>query len=508
VSGATFSKQFAALYFVRLLSLRPHLMATASRYISSLPETAGERPLLCARLLDSRPGLLCCLTGTLYKQQRLKPSILSEYSAQKQGHSSPTAEATSTRLQREAEDGDAASASDSLSGRWTSEDDSFILEDESGRMSLLPAASSDSESAFPPAASSASSAAVTLLDRRSLCTGVVVSVLGRQSASGRFAVERVFLAEMPEEQRALPGLPLQAARSLLPAPPPSPSLSLPSSRFVLLVSGLSFGCPWADPLPLQLLVDWVCGFAGQEAELQAASRVQAVVVCGDSLHRFSKRRSKDGLREEVDVADYARPCREMDAAFTRLAASVPALHLLPGAADPANMTLPQQPMHPSLTPAAAGYASFHCETNPAYIHLPLQPSSPSPAGAASELRLLCSSGQNLTDALSNLSGQSGVDVLRSMLRWRHICPTAPDTLPCYPHQTLDPFILRDTPHLLVAGNQPSFETAMASGQQGQRCRLLCLPSFARSGCAVLVDIASPELRTQPLQFSVQRRKRS
>ena len=501
MSGASFSKQFAALYFVRLLSLRPHLQAAASRYLASLPPSDCPPPVLCSRLLDARPGLLCCLTGTLYKQQRLKPSILSEYSQQKQGHRPPTAEASGSQLQREAEDG--GGAADGRSGRWTSEDDSFILEDESGRMALQPAAASDP--AAEGAASSAgllpaSSSSSLSLDRRSLCTGVVLAVLGRQLAGGRFVVQRVFLPGMPEEQRPVPGL-----GSI---PSPSLSLSPPSSRFVLLVSGLSFGCPWADPLPLQLLVDWVSGFSGQRAELQAASRVQAVVVCGDSLHRFSKRRSRDGLREEVDAADYALPCREMDAAFTRLAASVPALHVLPGAADPANMTLPQQPLHPCLTPTAASYASFHADTNPAYIHVPLLHNSTPPSGAAAELRLLCSSGQNLSDALSSLSGLSGVDVLRSFLHWRHVCPTAPDTLPCYPHQTLDPFILRDTPHLMVAGNQPRFESALECGKQGQRCRLLCLPSFARSGCAVLVDIASPELPTHPLQFSVQRRARS
>ena len=199
--------------------------------------------------------------------------------------------------------------------------------------------------------------------------------------------------------------------------------------------------------------------------------------------------------------DYHGPVRDLDVLLTRLCSSVPSVYLLPGAADPANFTLPQQPLHACITPTAATFSSFHSATNPA--HIPVRGAA---AGDSAAVHFLVSSGQNVSDVLSNVSPSlTPVDVLGCLLRWRHLCPSAPDTLPCYPHQTDDPFVLQQTPHVLVAGNQPYYDTALVRGRDGQLCRALCLPSFADTGCAVLIDVSSSELHCRPLQFSVQRR---
>lgn len=68
---------------------------------------------------------------------------------------------------------------------------------------------------------------------------------------------------------------------------------------------------------------------------------------------------------------------------------------------------------------------------------------------------------------------------RRTLEWRHIAPTAPDTL-CkltlsqasssssrpgiYPFPDADPFIIHHRPHVYVIGNQPEFETALVGGK--------------------------------------------
>lgn len=49
--------------------------------------------------------------------------------------------------------------------------------------------------------------------------------------------------------------------------------------------------------------------------------------------------------------------------LTELAGAVP-VDVMPGAGDPANYTLPQQPLHACLFPGAAGYSSLHRATNP------------------------------------------------------------------------------------------------------------------------------------------------
>ena len=262
VSGKTFTRQFAALYFVRLHALRAACHAAAER--------EGLAALVCKRLLDVRPAAQCILTGTLYKEQKLKPSILSEYAAQKKGQLPPTQHATSSQLQQQQQQGgeDEAMEADSPLGRlassrgqWVSGDDQCVLEDESGRITLV--------------------AADPSLVRR-LCTGVVVAALGVQDDSGRFHISRLLLPDMPPQPALSSG-----PQSAVPRP----------SRFVLLVSGLSFGCPTVDPLPLSLLADWCSGFSGQSSDMQRAASIAAVVVLGNSLHRFEKKKSKDGLKE-------------------------------------------------------------------------------------------------------------------------------------------------------------------------------------------------------------------
>ena len=193
------------------------------------------------------------------------------------------------------------------------------------------------------------------------------------------------------------------------------------------------------------------------------------------------------------------PCRELDVFLTRLSSRVPAVYLLPGPSDPANFTLPQQPIHACITPSAAAYSTFAGCSNPAqlFVHTAGQPHSQLHDG---RIELLCSAGQNVTDALSSVGEQSSVDVMAHFLRWRHICPTAPDTLPCYPYQTADPFVLTATPHVMAAGNQPRYENRLVRGRDGQLCRLVALPSFAYTGCVALVDMHSPTLAATAMQF--------
>lgn len=69
-------------------------------------------------------------------------------------------------------------------------------------------------------------------------------------------------------------------------------------------------------------------------------------------------------------------------------------------------------------------------------------------------------------ALPLLCSTARLAVLESMLRWRHMAPTAPDTLACYPFADNDPFILHKCPHVFFAGNQPAFETRLLQGEAG------------------------------------------
>ena len=108
----------------------------------------------------------------------------------------------------------------------------------------------------------------------------------------------------------------------------------------------------------------------------------------------------------------------------------------------------------------------------------------------------------------------------------HIAPTAPDTLPCFPFDDKDPFVMEETPDVFFAGNQPRLETGVMTwkeassgagagagkaapsqggvgggggGGGGGTCRLVALPSFAKTGTVVLVNLR--DLACHPLTFS-------
>lgn len=80
------------------------------------------------------------------------------------------------------------------------------------------------------------------------------------------------------------------------------------------------------------------------------------------------------------------------------------------------------------------------------------------------------------------------------LEWRHIAPTAPDTLWIYPFPDTDPFVLRNRPDVYCVGNQPEFETKLI-GQAGDQTRVILLPSFAKTGTVALVCLETLEVRT-------------
>jgi DNA polymerase delta subunit 2 len=139
---------------------------------------------------------------------------------------------------------------------------------------------------------------------------------------------------------------------------------------------------------------------------------------------------------------------------------------MPGANDPANVALPQQPIHVALFERTKAYipSMFECVTNPAWWDV-------------DGVRIFGTSGQNLEDIYmyaeeDHVEG-GRVALLEKMLRWRHCAPTAPDTLcspvggnadlGCYPFKDRDPFVMEETPNVFFAGNQPEYASRLVRG---------------------------------------------
>lgn len=82
-----------------------------------------------------------------------------------------------------------------------------------------------------------------------------------------------------------------------------------------------------------------------------------------------------------------------------------------------------------------------------------------------------------------------------LLKSRHICPTAPDTLRfanalkhrCFPFIREDPFVIDETPNVFIAGNQEIYEAKTM--QEGRtKCELISIPRFSKTKSIVLLDL--------------------
>jgi len=395
--------------------------------------------LKVVRILDVAPGVPCICVGTLYKDMALKPNFLFDYHQH--------VEHGEAGDDDDDDDGSVAGEAPVELGTYHSVGDVLILEDESGRMTL-------EGTALPP----------------QLVTGLVIGVKGMWNRDGNFEVEDVCVSGIPPQ-----------------APPPSPSPT-PSAgpTYLALVSGLNVGGPKFNPLAIQLMLDFVRGSIGDPS---LTRRIARVVVAGNSLHPTEDIKSKDKIQlhtQQPESSTLVEPMRELDCYLAEVAGSCP-VDIMPGDSDPSNCFLPQQPLHPCLLPRTS--------------RCPLAAFTPNPYEVViNGLTVLGTSGQNIEDIGKYASFGSPLDILQHTLQWRNLAPTAPDTLSVYPFLNRDPFTIEECPAVYFAGNQSAFSTRLLEGPEGQRCRLVCVPSFAERPSLVLVDLQSPDLTATPVDF--------
>lgn len=448
-------QQYSHLYTQRLGLMRARLLALAAERWPSV--RAVGRIIDCEYAEEGEAaaggeGEDCVVVGTAYKEMRMRPSVLDEFrDSQGTGVGGPVAPLA----------------------KYASEDDTLLLEDESGRIEL----------------------AGPLLPelRASLVTGVVPALRGRVTSSGCFAVTEVLYS--------------WSGFTREPVAPPA------SEAYVLLVSGLALGSA-ADSHALHMLADFVCGRLGADSSL--AGKVVRVIVAGNSLaqaHIAKRKFGSDAKNADKPVA--ATNLAQLDALLADMLTAC-CVDLMPGASDPATLALPQQPLHPCLLPAASRFSTFCAVTNPYELET---------CGRV----LLGTSGQNVADtAMQQLGLGEPLEALKCTLRWGHLCPTAPDTLACVPLCGDDPFVLDPTrpPAVYFAGNQvrplaslflyptslpltppchvqPRFASELVASPRGVQTLVVCVPAFSAAQEAVLVNLASLEARVVSFKVRTQ-----
>ncbi|TDG53270.1 hypothetical protein AWZ03_000085 [Drosophila navojoa] len=302
------------------------------------------------------------------------------------------------------------------------------------------------------------------LESHKLATGIVCAVKGDTDSEGFFNVEKILFLESG----------------------PQKPLTVKLNSKLILISGL-------DQLQSHNFVDalnmfqyWLSGCFDNKSEAQSQVRL---IVAGNSVRSSAMAHvpTLQVARHQANANDTVQAISQLDSWFASWAKAIH-VDVMPGAYDPANFMLPQQPFHKCMFPLAAQLSSFQSVTNPYICRL-------------DSALVVGTAGQNIADLLRSTALDSSLEALRCTLKWGHVAPTAPDTLACYPYISSDPFIMKECPHVYFAGNCEKFETDLHVGSGGKRTRLVCLPSFSKTQSVAVIDLATLDCRQ--IKFSVE-----
>jgi DNA polymerase delta subunit 2 len=325
-------------------------------------------------------------------------------------------------------------------------------------------------------------------------TGCILAALGTEQADGAFQVIATQYADLPRQPQRW-----ERDDSDRTTGKKSKTKHEKSGK-VALVSGLGIMGTEDDDLTLDLLLEYLTGEATGPTEQTNAAKVTRLIIAGNSLSHgspilsredFATKKSQKKHVYGYDSSAYnATPAEKLDSFLTQILPTLP-VTILPGASDPANVALPQQPLHPALFPHSRAFANPPAQSNESLEGLD---SVTNPwDGDIEGWRCLGTGGQTVEDLLKYVEGVEPLEVMEMMLRWRCIAPTAPDTLWCYPFQDDDPLLLRECPHIYFAGNMDKFERRVIDGPAGQKVLLVAVPKFRETGQVVLVDMETMDV---------------
>ncbi|SCU79263.1 LAFA_0B01860g1_1 [Lachancea sp. 'fantastica'] len=310
--------------------------------------------------------------------------------------------------------------------------DEIMLEDESGRLLLVG----------------------DIVKAKPFVSGTVLGILGMEADAGSFQVLDVcYPVALPQ-----PVFPKR-----------------PDAGKVAIISGLNIRPD--DPrlsIRLQLLQDYL---TGDLVNTELVSKIRRLVISGNSLNAS-------------EPSTLAGCLKELGTFLGNVLQSLP-IDLMPGARDPSDQSLPQQPLHKALFEDTikpffqkVQNELFTPTTNPVWLDF-------------DGVSLLGTSGQNIDDiykyvvpdaANEQNEMETRLNMIEGCLKWQNIAPTAPDTLWCYPYKSNDPFILSKLPHVFFVGNQPAFASRSVKLEGGADVKILTIPDFSKTGEVVILDL--------------------
>lgn len=292
-------------------------------------------------------------------------------------------------------------------------EDQIMLEDESGRIRLVE----------------------KTLRISMLVTGCIIAVIGTENANGDFEVYGI----------TYPGLPPQPQRwerddSLTRLTSGSRKRKSETQGRnseggkVAFVSGLGISGDFADTMAMELFMEYLLGEAGGPDDQKEVGKISRLIIAGNSISEGTilgpeePSEKKASKKYGYDASAYnPAPTTHFDQFLATLLPSIP-ITLLPGESDPANASMPQQPIHPAIFPRSRAYSAVPGSKEPGWFDSVTNPWE----GEVEGWRLMGNGGQPIDDVFKYVEGDDRLEMMENLLRWRCGAPTAPDTL-CKPY---------------------------------------------------------------------------
>lgn len=443
-----YDKQFYSMYQYRLSVLKKSVDDNALRkWGDGSKKVNGQIVTKRDKILDISSGQLCWVSGTIFSDMKNKLNILQDV---ENGVDDVLPKVPDTYTLPNAKDMPVV-----------------MLEDESGRAIL-----NNDE----------------FLKKNILVTGCIVAILGIEIQAGIFEIMDI----------------------VFPSVAPQKPLKTPNQKGnkIAFVSGLKLCDEANHDIKIELLKQYLTGELGNNADTDDASKISRLIIAGDSIAPIEETVDDNFFTTNYGSKNISKyntgSLKSLEKFITDLLPSLP-ISIMPGNNDPAEICLPQQPLHKSIflsNKRYVGGSTLQSLTNPAWMEV-----------KESGLRLLGTSGQNVSDILKYLTAETLADpqviptIMESNIKWQNIIPTAPDTLYCYPFDNSDPFTLADeTPHVYFVGNQKLYHAKTINLQRDHnnhetvQITLISIPDFSQTGQIVLLDLAT--LECELVSFSI------
>ena len=296
-------------------------------------------------------------------------------------------------------------------------EDQIMLEDESGRLRLVG----------------------TPLQTSMLVTGCIIAVMGTENANGDFEIIDLKVPDLPRQPQRWERDDASANSTTSNSGKRKSAANedrVSSGSKIAIVSGLGISGDEADSLSLDLLMEYLLGEVGTASDKEEASQISRLIIAGNAIVENSLVPTRDELSSKkagkkygYDSAAYnPAPTAHLDNFLATLLPSIP-ITLIPGESDPANVSLPQQPMHPAMFPHSRAYSAIPGSSEPGWLDSATNPWEADVDG----WRMIGTGGQPIDDVFKYVEGDDRLEMMENLLRWRCMAPTAPDTLCEYPY---------------------------------------------------------------------------